>query len=116
HGSLSGDAGQLYPAVQLQPPGHRRAAEGSAAGRGQRIGEMTMSKASHCIAQCAVLAAALLAAAPALAQSVDERLDALEARITRLEDMNQIERVQRTYGYFVDKSQWTQLAELFTDD
>ena len=30
--------------------------------------------------------------------------------------MNQIERLQRTYGYFVDKSQWTQLSELFTDD
>ena len=53
---------------------------------------------------------------PALAQSVDAQLDALEARITRLEDMNQIEKLQRTYGYFVDKGQWTQLAELFTDD
>jgi hypothetical protein len=30
--------------------------------------------------------------------------------------MNQIERLQRTYGYFVDKSQWTPLSELFTDD
>jgi len=25
-------------------------------------------------------------------------------------------KLQRTYGYFVDKSQWTQLSELFTDD
>ena len=53
---------------------------------------------------------------PAFAQSAAERLDALDARITRLEDMNQIERLQRTYGYFVDKSQWTQLSELFSDD
>jgi len=52
----------------------------------------------------------------AVAQSAAARLDALEARITRLEDMNQIERLQRTYGYFVDKSQWTQLAELFSED
>ena len=50
------------------------------------------------------------------AQSVAGKLDALEARITRLEDMNQIEILQRTYGYFVDKSQWTLLSELFTDD
>jgi hypothetical protein len=65
----------------------------------------------------AALAVALFAAAsPLLAQSATQRLDALEARITRLEDMNQIERLQRTYGYFVDKSQWTQLAELFSDD
>ncbi len=40
----------------------------------------------------------------------------LDARITRLEDLNQIEILQRTYGYFVDKGQWTQLSELFTDD
>ncbi|HMA12974.1 MAG TPA: nuclear transport factor 2 family protein [Steroidobacteraceae bacterium] len=52
----------------------------------------------------------------AFAQSAAQKLDALDARITRLEDMNQIERLQRTYGYFVDKSQWTQLAELFADD
>ncbi len=67
----------------------------------------------------AALVAALLAAtlsAPLAAQSVEERLAALDQRITRLEDMNAIERLQRTYGYFVDKSQWTPLSELFTDD
>ena len=56
------------------------------------------------------------AAVPAAAQSAAERLDALDDRITRLEDMNEIERVQRAYGYFVDKSQWTPLSELFTED
>lgn len=67
-------------------------------------------------------AAALVAASlvglgsPAQAQSASEKLDALDARITRLEDMNQIERLQRAYGYFVDKAQWTQLAELFSED
>jgi len=62
--------------------------------------------------------AVLLAAvtAPALAQGAADKLDALDKRITRLEDLNQIERLQRTYGYFVDKGQWTQLSELFTDD
>ncbi|GAA5053423.1 hypothetical protein GCM10023208_15350 [Erythrobacter westpacificensis] len=54
--------------------------------------------------------------APATAQSAAERLDALDQRITRLEDLNEIERVQRAYGYFVDKSQWTPLADLFTED
>jgi len=58
----------------------------------------------------------LITAPPAFAQSAAEQLDALDARITRLEDMNQIERLQRTYGYFVDKSQWTLLSELFADD
>ncbi len=63
-----------------------------------------------------LLIAALLVASPATAQTVEEELDELEARITRLEDMNAIERLQRTYGYFVDKGQWTQLSELFTED
>ncbi|MES2625370.1 MAG: nuclear transport factor 2 family protein [Pseudomonadota bacterium] len=65
----------------------------------------------------AALALTLCATSSALlAQSAAEQLDALEARITRLEDMNQIERLQRAYGYFVDKGQWTQLSELFSDD
>jgi len=76
-----------------------------------------MSRAIFRAASHAVFAVALSAAAvPALAQSATERLDALDKRITRLEDMNQIERLQRAYGYFVDKSQWRQLTELFTDD
>ena len=66
----------------------------------------------------ALVTAALLAAmaVPAMAQTADERLDALDARITRLEDMNAVERLQKTYGYFVDESQWTRLSELFTED
>jgi hypothetical protein len=68
-----------------------------------------------------ILAAVLAAtAAPSAAQQAqngaEARLEALEARIERLEAMNQIEVLQRTYGYFVDKGQWTQLSELFTDD
>jgi hypothetical protein len=67
------------------------------------------------------LAAAFVAliSSPALAQRAEtpeQRLDALDQRITRLEDMNQVEKVQRAYGYFVDKGQWTQLSELFADD
>ena len=58
----------------------------------------------------------LLLAAPASAQTAEQKLAALDARITRLEDLNAIERLQKAYGYFVDKGQWTQLSELFTDD
>jgi len=62
--------------------------------------------------------AALLAtiATPAAAQSADQQLDALDARISRLEAMNAVERLQKTYGYFVDESQWVRLSELFTED
>src|SRR5690606_10564000 len=64
-----------------------------------------------------VLSALLvMTASPATAQSTEEKLDRLDERITRLEDLNAIERLQKTYGYLVDKGQWTQLSELFTED
>lgn len=74
-----------------------------------------MNKSQLCAVSCTAFTLAF-AATPAAAQSVTEQLDALEARITRLQDMNAIERLQRSYGYFVDKSQWTPLSELFSDD
>jgi hypothetical protein len=61
-------------------------------------------------------AATFSAAPPAAAQDAAARLDALDARISRLEGMNDIERLQNSYGYFVDKAQWTQLSELFAED
>ncbi len=60
--------------------------------------------------------AACLAAPGAMAQSASEQLDALGERIDRLEGMNDIERLQHAYGYFVDKAQWTPLSELFAED
>lgn len=85
---------------------------------------MTRFRVTTARLRSAALPFALVAAAFAVPQAanaqaaapVDQQLDALDARISRLEDMNQIEILQRAYGYFVDKSQWTQLAELFTRD
>ena len=77
---------------------------------------MTMLAAFKAASLAAVGASIFLSAVPLAAQTAEEKLDALDARITRLEDLDQIERVQRSYGYFVDKSQWVPLSELFTDD
>ena len=50
-------------------------------------------------------------------------LAALTARIEKLEhelaiqqDIHQIRRVQYTYGYFIDKSQYNEVVDLFADD
>lgn len=50
-------------------------------------------------------------------------LAALEARIAKLEhalaiqqDIEQIRKVQYTYGYFIDKSQYQEVVDLFSDD
>ena len=60
-------------------------------------------------------------AATAIAQDTNdsalhERLDRLEAEIERGEDVSAIKRLQRSYGYYLDKGMWTDLAEFFTDD
>jgi triacylglycerol lipase len=44
------------------------------------------------------------------------RLDQLEANVQRAEDISAIKRLQRTYGYYLDKGMWADLAEFFTED
>jgi triacylglycerol lipase len=71
----------------------------------------------------AVLAAALLAGSinfdAVRAQDtagLDARLDRLEAEVIAAEDVSAIKRLQRTYGYYVDKGMWEDVADLYTDD
>jgi hypothetical protein len=44
------------------------------------------------------------------------RLDALEARAQAAEDRLAVANLQRAYGYYVDKSQWEHVADLFARD
>lgn len=55
---------------------------------------------------------------PVVAQDdvTHERLDRLEADLQRAEDVAAIKRLQRAYGYYLDKGLWTDLGELFADD
>jgi hypothetical protein len=43
-------------------------------------------------------------------------IERLAAEVERAEDLSAIKRLQRTYGYYLDKGMWTDLAEYFTDD
>jgi len=44
------------------------------------------------------------------------RVAALTREVEGLEDQNAIEILQRTYGYYMDKALWTQVADLFTEN
>jgi hypothetical protein len=44
------------------------------------------------------------------------QLAALTQEVQRLEDQNAIEKLQRTYGYYIDKGLWHQAADLFAAD
>src|SRR5688500_19544000 len=78
---------------------------------------MALPRAS--IIRVAIVAAAAVLAPPAFAQSdaaLDARLDALEEQVVAAEDVAAIKRLQRQYGYYVDKGMWEDVADLFTDD
>jgi hypothetical protein len=64
----------------------------------------------------AVLAAALSAAAPAVAQDVDTEIAALTLRVERLEGTRAVKKLQRAFGYYVDRGLWQDAADLFADD
>ncbi|HUN75462.1 MAG TPA: nuclear transport factor 2 family protein [Steroidobacteraceae bacterium] len=64
-------------------------------------------------------AAAQAAAAPGIDGAEADLLRAIawaERRLMRLHDAQQIENLISAYGYYLDKQQWDQLAELFATD
>jgi hypothetical protein len=42
-------------------------------------------------------------------------LEELQARITRLQDIKEIERLQKIYGYYHDYGEWQKVVDLFSD-
>src|SRR5258708_3427366 len=44
------------------------------------------------------------------------RIEKLEHELAIEQDINQIRRVQYTYGYFIDKSQYNEVVDLFAND
>jgi hypothetical protein len=60
--------------------------------------------------------AAVSAADAQTIAALTAELDQLEADLVKAEDTAAIKRLQRAYGYFLDKGMWPDLAELFTDD
>lgn len=62
------------------------------------------------------LAAVLLLSGAARAQDLDAELDALTARVEKLEATRAIRKLQRAFGYYMDRGLWGDAADLFTDD
>ncbi len=85
----------------------------------------------HCnlavfLSACGTAFCGLAASLPALAvtpssdsaqlAALDARLAALSAAAGRLEDINKVKKLQRAYGYYLDKGFWGEAADLFADD
>jgi len=61
-------------------------------------------------------AAMLGAATPVAAQDVDAQIAALTLRVERLEGTRAVKKLQRAFGFYVDRGLWGEAADLFTDD
>lgn len=75
-----------------------------------------MRKLTLAIALASICAAAAHAQGASDMQDIEKQLNGLGDRIQRLQDLTEVEIVQDTYGYYVDKAQWRNLSELFADD
>ncbi|HEY6453803.1 MAG TPA: nuclear transport factor 2 family protein [Steroidobacteraceae bacterium] len=64
-------------------------------------------------AVCAISTGARAADAPT---DVQLRVATLAANVELAEDLSHIEKLQRAYGYYVDKGMWEDLSELFTEN
>jgi len=62
--------------------------------------------------------AALALSAPVHAQSakVDAEIQALTLRVEKLEGTRAVKKLQRAFGYYVDRGLWGDAADLFADD
>ena len=62
------------------------------------------------------LAMALAQAVHAQSARVDAEIDALTARVEKLEGTRAVKKLQRAFGYYVDRGLWGEAADLFTDE
>jgi hypothetical protein len=75
---------------------------------------MSMSRSGRLAAALFAVAASM--ATPAAAQDVDREIAALTLRVERLEGTRAVKKLQRAFGYYVDRGLWGDAADLFADD
>lgn len=63
-----------------------------------------------------MVGAAMCVAAPGQAQSVDGEVAALTLRVQKLEGSRAVKKLQRAFGYYVDRGLWDDAADLFSNN
>jgi hypothetical protein len=101
---------QSYPAVH-QPPYHYR---NPVSGRCE-LGVCDAAAPQRGAAPSAATASAPQSADARVA-SAREALADIEQRATRIDDINEIQNLQGSYGYYTDKMLWDEVVDLFADD
>jgi len=49
-------------------------------------------------------------------EELEAKVRALEEKLAKLEDVEEIERLQRMYGYYLDNCMWDEIVDLFSDN
>jgi hypothetical protein len=49
-------------------------------------------------------------------KQLEAKIKELEARVTNLQDIEEIKKLQRIYGYYLDKGKWQAVVDLFSDN
>ena len=62
------------------------------------------------------LVCALAQQAAHASAGIDAEIDALTARVEKLEGTRAIKKLQRAFGFYIDRGLWGEAADLFTDD
>ena len=75
---------------------------------------MSGNACGACVA-AAILLACLGAAPAAAAASSDARIDALASQVDGLESARAIKKLQRAFGYYMDRGLWGEAGDLFAD-
>ena len=71
---------------------------------------------AHPVREAAASASAVPAEAAVTGKGSDAQRARLQQIVRQLEDEREIEILQRTYGYYVDKNLWSEIGELFAED
>lgn len=71
---------------------------------------------AHPVREAAASASAVPATQGVSGRATARELARLEQMVRQLEDLRDIEILQRTYGYYVDRNLWDEIATLFTPD
>jgi SnoaL-like domain len=71
---------------------------------------------THPVREAAASASAVPATQGVTGKASPKELARLQQLVTQLEDEREIEILQRTYGYYVDKNLWTEIPRLFAED
>jgi hypothetical protein len=103
-----------YPAV-YQPPYHYRNPVSGRCEPGVCAAEPVAAAAAR-RTQAATDGAAASGTVAERVASARSRLRAVEQRATRVDDINAIQNLQSSYGYYADKMLWDEIIDLFADD